>query len=159
MDHKEGWEPKNWCFWTVVLEKTLESPLDCKIKPINPKGNQPWIFFGRTDAEAEALILWPLDVNSRPVRKDPDAGKDWGQEVKGVTEDKIDGITNSTDMSWASFGRWWRTGKPGVLQSVGSQRGRHDWVIEQQKVWWCLLSMRLLHFKILVYFCYCKKLS
>ena len=71
----------------------------------------------------------------------------------------LDGITNSTDMSWASFGRWWRTGKPGVLQSVGSQRGRHDWVIEQQKVWWCLLSMRLLHFKILVYFCYCKKLS
>ena len=71
----------------------------------------------------------------------------------------LDGITNSTDMSWASFGRWWRTGKPGVLQSVGSQRGRHDWVIEQQKVWWCLLSMCLLHFKILVYFCYCKKLS
>ena len=71
----------------------------------------------------------------------------------------LDGITNSTDMSWASFGRWWRTGKPGVLQSMGSQRGRHDWVIEQQKVWWCLLSMRLLHFKILVYFCYCKKLS
>ena len=92
LDHKESWAPKNWCFWTVVLEKTLESPLDCKeIKPINPKGNQSWIFIGRTDAEAEAPILWPPDVKSQLIRKDPDAGKDWRQEGKGMTEDKMVG--------------------------------------------------------------------
>ena len=85
LDHKESWAPKNW--WTVVLEKTLESPLDCKeIKPVNPKGNQSCIFIRRTDAEAEAPILRPPDVKSRLIRKDPDAGKDWGQKKKGVTE-------------------------------------------------------------------------
>ena len=90
LDHKEAL--KNWCFWTVVLEKTLESPVDCKeIKPDNPKGNQPWIFIGRTDAEAEAPILWPPDEKSRLFGKDPDAGKDWGQEEKGVTEDEMVG--------------------------------------------------------------------
>ena len=79
LDHKQGWALKNWCFQTVVLEKTLESPLDCKeIKPVNHKGNQSWIFTGRTDAEAEAWILWPRDVKSRLTGKDPDAGKDWG---------------------------------------------------------------------------------
>ena len=89
LDHKEGWVPKNWCFWPVVLEKTLESPLDCKeIKPVNPKGNQPWIFIGKTDAGAEAPILWPPDVKSWLIGKDPDAEKDWGQEEKGVTEDE-----------------------------------------------------------------------
>ena len=82
--------PKNSCFWTVVLEKTLESPLDCKeIKPISLKGNQPWIFFGRTDVEAEAPILWPPDEKNRLIGKDHDAGKDWGQEEKGVTEDTM----------------------------------------------------------------------
>ena len=91
LDHKEDWVPKNWCFWTVVLEKTLESPLGCKIKPINPKGNQPWIFIGRTDAEAKAPILWPPDVKSQLVGKDSDAGKDWGQEEKGMTEDETVG--------------------------------------------------------------------
>ena len=92
LDHKEGWAPKNWCFQTIVLEKTLESPLDCKeIKPVNPRENQPWIFIGRTDAEAEALILWPPDVNSWLIGKDPDAGQDWGQEEKGVAEDEMAG--------------------------------------------------------------------
>ena len=87
--HKESWAPKNWCFWTVVLEKTLENPLDCKeIKPVNPKGNQSWIFIGRTDAEAEAPILWPPDVKNCLIGKDPDAGKDWRQEEKGTTEDE-----------------------------------------------------------------------
>ena len=77
LDYKEGWVPKNWCFWTAVWEKTLESPLDCKeIEPVHPKGNQSWIFIGRTDVEAEAPILWPPDVN-RLIRKDPDVGKDW----------------------------------------------------------------------------------
>ena len=92
LDHKEGWVSKNWCFWTVVLKKTLESPLDCKeIKPVNPKGNQPWIFIGRTDAEAEAPILWPLKAKSWLIGKDPDSGKDWGQEEKGATEDEVVG--------------------------------------------------------------------
>ena len=90
--NKESWAPKNWCFWTVVLEKTLESSLDFKeIKSINPKGNQPWIFIGRTDVEAEAPILWPSDVKRWLIGKDPDAGKDWRQEKKGTTEDEIVG--------------------------------------------------------------------
>ena len=84
--HKEGWMLKNWCFWTVMLEKTLESPLDCKeIQPVNPKRNHPWIFIGRTDAEVEAPTLWPPDRNSQLLRKDPDAGKNWRQEEKGMT--------------------------------------------------------------------------
>ena len=92
LDYKESWVPKNWCFWTVVLEKTLESPLDCKeIQLVHPKGSQSWIFTGRTDAEAEAPILWPPDVKSWLIGKDPDAGKDWRQEEKGTTEDEIVG--------------------------------------------------------------------
>ena len=92
LDHKEGWALKNWCFWTVVLEKTFQSPLDCKeIKPVNPKGNQFWIFIGRTDAEAEAPIFGPPDAKSRLIRKDPNAGKDWSQEEKGTTEDELVG--------------------------------------------------------------------
>ena len=86
----KGWTLKNWCFQTMVLEKTLQSPLDCKeIKPVNPKGNQPWIFIERTVAEAEASILWPPDAKSQFTRKDPHAGKDWGQEEKGTTEDEM----------------------------------------------------------------------
>ena len=92
LNDKEGREPKNWCFRTVVLEKTLESPLDSKeIKPVNPKGNQPWILTGRTDAEAEAPIIWPPDVKNSLVEKDPDAGKNWRQEEKGTTEDEMVG--------------------------------------------------------------------
>ena len=90
--NEEGWIPKNWCFWTVVLEKTLETPLDCKeIKPINPKRKQSWMFIGRTDAEAETAILWPPDMKNWLLGKDPDAGKDWGQEEKGMTEDEMVG--------------------------------------------------------------------
>ena len=90
LDYKESWALKNWCFWTVVLEKILESPLDCKkIQPVNPKGNQSWIFIGRTDAEAETLILWPSDVKNWLIWKDPDAGKDWRQEEKGTAEDEM----------------------------------------------------------------------
>ena len=92
LDHKESWVPKDRCFWTVVLEKTLESSLDCKeIKPVNPKGNQPRIFIGRTDDEAETPILWPPDVKSQLIGKETDAGKDWGQEEKGTTEDEMVG--------------------------------------------------------------------
>ena len=92
LDCKESWAPKNWCFWTVVLEKTLESPLDCKqIQPVNPKRNQPWIFIGRTDAEAETPILWSPDVKNWLIWKDLDAGKDWRWEEKGMTEDEMVG--------------------------------------------------------------------
>ena len=89
--YKESWAPKNWYFWTVMLEKTLENSLGCKIKTVNSKGNQSWIFIGRTDIEVEATILWPLDAKSQPIGKDPDAEKDWGQEEKGVTEDEVVG--------------------------------------------------------------------
>ena len=92
LDCEEGWAPKNWCFWTVVLEETLESPLDCKeIQPVHPKGNQLGIFIGRTDAVAETSILWPLDVKSWLIWKDPDAGKDWKWKEKGMTEDEMVG--------------------------------------------------------------------
>ena len=92
LDHKESWAPKNWCFWTVVLEKTLEGPLVSKeIKPVHSKGNQSWIFIGRTDAEAETLVLWPPDVMNWLIGKGPDAGKDWRQEEKGTTEDEMVG--------------------------------------------------------------------
>ena len=92
LDHKEGWVPKNWCFQIVVLEKTLWNPLDCKeIKPVNPKGNQPWLFIGMTDNETEAPMLWPPDMKSSLIRKGPDAMKDWRQEEKGTTEDEMVG--------------------------------------------------------------------
>ena len=92
LDCEESWVPKNWCFWMAVLEKTLESPLDCKeIKPVHPKGNKSEIFIGRTDAEAETPILWPLDVKNWLVGRNPDAGKDWRQEKKGTTKDEVVG--------------------------------------------------------------------
>ena len=131
LDYKEDWALKNWCFWTVVLEKTLESPLDCKeIKPVNLKGNQPWIFIGRTDAEGEA-ILWPPDAKSRLI------GRLWCWErlrAGGEGDDRgWDGCMASLTQCtwvWASSGRWWWAGKPAVLRSVGSQRVGHDWVTE-----------------------------
>ena len=92
LDYKESWVLKNWCFWSVVLEKTLESPLDCKeIQPVHPKGDQSWVFIGRTDVEAETPILWPPDAKSWLIWKDPEAGKDWGKEEKGMTEDEMVG--------------------------------------------------------------------
>ena len=98
LDYKESWALKNWCFWTVELEKALECPLDCKeIQLVNPKRNQSWIFNGRTDAEAETLKLWPPDVKNWLIRKDPDVGKDWGQEKMGTTEDEMVGWHNQLD--------------------------------------------------------------
>ena len=92
LDYKESWAQKNWCLWTVVLEKTLEGPLDCKeIQPAHPKGDQSWVFIGRTDVEAETPVLWPPDAKSWLIWKDPDAGKDWGQEEKGTMEDEMVG--------------------------------------------------------------------
>ena len=124
LDYKESWVLKNRCFWTVVLEKTLESPLDCKeIQPVHPKGNQSWLFIGRTNAEDETPILWPPDVKYWLIGKDRDVGKDWGQE-KGMTEDEM---VTQWIWVWVSSGSSWWTGKPGVLQSMGSQRVRQDW--------------------------------
>ena len=131
LDHKESWALKNWCFQIVVLEKTLESSLGCKeIKLVNPKGNQPWIFNGRTDAEADVPILWPPDVKSRLTGKDPEAGKDWGQEEKGVTEDEMVGWhhrLNGQDFEQALG----ESDGQGNLQSMGSLRDGHDWATEQ----------------------------
>ena len=266
LDCEESWAPKNSCFWTVVLEKTLESPLDCKeIQPVHSEGDQSWVFFGRTDAKAETPVFWPPHVKSWLIGKYPDTGKDWGQEEKGTTEDEMaDGITNSMDVSlselremvmdrkawraavhgvaksrtrlsdwtelnwtelwywrrllrvpwtarrsyqsilkeispeysleglmlklklqyfghllqkanslkktlmlgkiegrrrkddrrwdgcmasptrwtrvWVNSGRWWRTGKPGMLQSTGSQRVGQDWATEQLQKWTSVFS-------------------
>ena len=127
--------PKNWCFWTVVLKKTLERPLDCKIKPVNPKGNQPWEFTGRTDAEAKASKLGPPDAKGRLIGKNHDAGKDWGQEEKGMTEDEMVGWHR-----WLDGREFEQT--PGVGERQGSlaccspwvcKKVRHDSVIEQQQ--------------------------
>ena len=107
LDCEESWAPKNWCFWTVVL-KTFQTPLDCKeIHPVSPKGDQSWIFIGRTDIEAETPILWPPDTKIWLILKDPDAEKDWGQEEKGTTEDEmVDGITDLMDMG---LGELWES--------------------------------------------------
>ena len=132
LNYKESWVAKNWCFWTVVLEKTLQSPLDCKeIQPVDPKGDQSWVFTGRTDAEAETPIVWPPDEKSWLIWKDPDAGKDWRQEEKGMTV--WDGWTASPTQwtwAWVNSGSWWWTGRPGVLQFMGLLRVWHDWVTE-----------------------------
>ena len=112
LDYKESWVLKN-CFWTLGLEKTLESLLDSKeIKPVNPKESQSWMFIGRTDAEAEIPILWPSDAKNWVIWKDPDAGNDWKWEVKGTTEDEMVGW-------WVSSRSWWWTGKPGVCSPWG----------------------------------------
>ena len=130
LDYKESWVPKNWCFWTVVLEKTLESSLDCKeIQPVHPKGDQSWIFIGRTDAEAETPILWPPDVKNWLIWKDSDAGKDWRQEEKAGGYIGWDGwMVSLTQWTWVwvNSRSWWWTGRPGVLQFIGWQRIRHD---------------------------------
>ena len=123
---------KNWCFWTVVLEKTPESPLDCKeIQPVHPKGDQSWVFIGRTDVKAETPIFWPPDAKSLLIWKDPDVGKDWSGEEKGTTEEEMAWWHHWLDAHefWVNSRSWWWTGKPGVLQSVGlqSQTWLSDW--------------------------------
>ena len=125
-DHKKGWAPKNWCFGTVVLEKTLESPFDCKeSKPVHPKGNPHWIFIGRTDAGAEASLLWPPDVKNWFTGKDSDAGKGDDRGRDGWMES----LTQWTWV-WASSGRWWRTGEAWHAAVRGVARGQtqlSDW--------------------------------
>ena len=132
LDYKESWALENWCFWTVVFAKTLESPLACKaIQPTHPKGNQSWMFIGRTDVEAETPILWPPDAKRWLIWKDPDAGKDWRQEEKGMTEDEM--VRWHHRLNGHGFG-W----TPGVGDGQGSlpcwgswgHRVGHDWVTE-----------------------------
>ena len=124
---------KNWCFWTVVLEKTLESSLDCKeIQPVHPKGNQSCIFIGRTDAKAEIPILRPPDAKNWLIGKDPDAGKDWRWEEKGMIDDDMVRQLSLTQWTWiwVNSRNWWWTGTPGLLQSMELQRVRHNWETE-----------------------------
>ena len=138
LDYKESWVLKNWCFWTAGLEKTLESPLDCKkITPLNLKGNQSWIFIRRTDAEVEAPLLWPPDAKSQLIRKD------WCWErlkVGGEGDDRGLGGWRASPTQWtwvwASCRTWWRTGKPGMLQSMGSKKVGDNWAAEQHHLPW-----------------------
>ena len=139
LDYKESWVPKNWCFWTVVLEKTLESPLGCKeIQPVHPKGDQSWVFIGRTDVEAETPILWQPDVKSWLIWKDPDSGKGWRQEEKGTTEDGCHHRLNGHGFEWTL--------------GVGDGQGglislRMDWfdLLSVQGKKWPLKEIRILH--------------
>ena len=138
LDCEEGWAPKNWCVWTVVLEKTFESPLDCKeIQPVHSDGDQPWDFFGRNDAKAETPVLWPPHAKSWLI------GKDWCWEGLGAGGEGDgrgwDGCMASlTGWTWVSVnsGSWWWTGRPGVLQFIGSQRVRHNWATELNWTEW-----------------------
>ena len=132
LDYKDSWVLKNWWFWTVVLEKTLESPLDCKeIQSVNPKGNQSWIFIGRTDCEAETPILWPHDAKNWLIGKDLKLGKIEGGRRRGQQRMRwLDGITDSMIWVWVNSRSWWWTGRPGVLQSMVLQRIGHDWATE-----------------------------
>ena len=122
LDCEESWVPKNWCFWTVVLDKTLESPLDCKeIQPVHSKGDQSWVFIGRTDAKAETPISWPPHGESWLIGKDSDAGRNWDGWMASPTW---------WTWVWMNSGSWWWTGRLGVLRFMGSQRVRHNWATE-----------------------------
>ena len=129
LDYKESWALKNWCFWTVVLKKTLENPLDCKeTQPVHPKGNQSWIFIGKTDVEAETPVLWPPDAKSCSFEKTLMLGKAEGRRRRGNRG--WDGWMASPiqwTWIWVNCRTWWWAGRPGVLQSMGSQRVWHDW--------------------------------
>ena len=155
LDYKESWAPNNWCFWTVVLEKTLESPLDCKeIQLVHPKGEQSWVFIGMTDIEAETPILWPPDTKSWLIAKDPDAGKDWGQEEKGTTEDEMVGwhhwLNEHGGLQELVMDREaWHAIVHGVAKSWTqlSDWTKLNWTLHQLYQWWpttlyccCLIS-------------------
>ena len=136
LDYKESWVPKNWCFWTVVLEKTLESPMDCKeIQPVHPKGDQSWVFIGRTDVEAETPILWPLEEVTWRREEVTHLKRPWCWERLRVGEAGDDRrwdnwMASSTQWTWVwvNSGSWWWTGRPGVLRFMGSQKVTETWL-------------------------------
>ena len=152
LDYKESWGPKNWCFWTVVLEKTLESPLDCKEnQPVHPKGDQSWVFIGRTDVEAETPVLWPPDVKSWFI------GRPWCWERLREGEEGDDRgwdgwMASPTQWTWVwvDSRSWWWTGRPGVLWFMGSQRVRHDWVTVLNWILGCFKVNTCMNFSLLV---------
>ena len=151
LECEESWAPKNWCFWTVVLEKPLASPLDCKeIRPVYPKGNQSWVFIGRTDTEAETPILWPPHAELTHWKRP------WcweGLEAGGEGDDRgRDGWMASPTQCiwvWVNSRSWWWTGRPGVLQFMGSQRVGHDWATELN---WMFLAVLIHYWQILIFF-------
>ena len=133
LDCEESWVPKNWCFWTMVLMKTLASPLDCKeIQPVHPKGDQCWVFFGRTNAEAETPILWPPHAKSWLIGKDPDSWERLGAGGEGDDRGWDGWMASPTRCTWiwVNSGSWRWTGRPGVLRFMGLQRVGHDWATE-----------------------------
>ena len=133
LDCVESWAPKNWCFWTVVLDKTLGNPLDCKeIQPVHSKGDQSWVFFVRNDAKAEIPVLWPPHAKSWLIGKDSDPGRDLGAGGKGDDRGWDGWMASPTRWTWVwmNSGSWWWTGRPGVLWFTGSQRVGHDWATE-----------------------------
>ena len=150
LDYKESWAPKNWCFWTVVLEKTLESSLACKgIQPVHPKGNQSWVFTGRTDAEAETPILWPPDAKKLTHVKRPWCWERLKAGGEAADRGRDGWMASPTRWTWVwpSSASWWRKRKPSVLQSMGSQRVRHDWATELN---WTELNLDI-HFSAVVF--------
>ena len=161
LNYKKSWALKNWCFWTMVLEKTLESPLDCKkIQPVHLKGGQSWVFIGRTDAGAETPILWPPLVNSWLIGKHPNAGGKMGARGKGDDRGLVGCMVSLTQWTWVwvDSRSWWWTERLGVLRFMGLQIVGHDWATELN---WCLKHCFLVHthFKLWLHFTICNSLN